>query len=121
MSVHAGTGHIEGFGTAALVLNDAAGSAVAGYISPNLQSLKVTHNAGSVNEIKGQTGVVTGLLINDEMIECTFDFIPEGTTIANAKLSARLPEVGTRVNTANLPVVAIGSFADALNATTTNP
>ena len=95
-----------------------------GHVSPNLKTLRLRHTS-DVKKIRGQRGLTTGLLANDEMLECTFDFIMEGTSRANALASSLLPEILTPVLIANLPVINVGygvvaqakGFADALNAT----
>lgn len=123
------TAHIEGLenqsGTiGTLAIRDLAGAVInsSGYVSPNLKTLRLRH-ASDVKRIKGQKGLTTGLLANDEMVECTFDFIMEGTTKANSRLSARLPAVLACVDIANLPVIILGTFTDVLNnaATTGTP
>ena len=83
-----------------------------GYVSPNLKTLKLNHGADR-SEIKGQDGVTSGLILNNEVVECTFDVIPEGSSVANAKLSAQLPTPGCICVITGLPVIKIGSFTDS--------
>lgn len=115
MSRQLGTGHIHSLAGGAL-----ACSALSGYVSPNLQSLRVNHTADA-ERVKGQSGKTTGLIYEDDVLECTFEVIPEGTTVANAKKSAGLPAAGTAFTISGLPVFEMGGFADALNDAGTNP
>ena len=90
------------------------GCALSGYVSPNMQTLRLQH-AAEVDKIKGQNGYTTGLIFQDDVLECTFEYIPEGTTIANSKLSAGIPAAGAAFTITGLPIVTMGGFADALN------
>ena len=109
-----GKGHIFGMGSGALGI-----SAVSGYISPNIKTLKLGHTS-DVDRIKSQAGGITSLIGSGDYLECTFDFIPEGSSIANAKLSAGIPAVLSGVTITGLPILAIGPFSDALNTNGTN-
>lgn len=109
MATQLGTGHIHSLSGGALGC-----TALAGYVSPNLQTLRVTHQADAL-KIKSQAGKTTGAIYEDDTIECTFEFIAEGTTIANAKLSAGLPAAGSGFTITGLPIIACGGFTDALN------
>lgn len=106
-----GSGHI--FALASIVLN--MGSFLPGYISPNMQGLNVTHNA-ETDEIKNQAGVTSSIIGNNDSIEGSFDFIPEGTSRANAKISAGLPTVPAAIIISGAPVIQIGPFDDGLNS-----
>jgi len=108
MSVQLGTGHIHSVSGATLACS------LAGYVSPNVQSLKVSHSADRI-AVKSMAGVTTGLIFNDDQLECTFEVIPEGTTIANAKLAAGIPAAGTSFTISGLAVITCGGIADALN------
>lgn len=127
-----GRAHIFGIGTYSsgtltpATLAQATAGNIAGYITPNLQTARVSDTAVGKHDIKNQAGVVSGIIfVLDDIIECTFDFIPESSsgtnTVAGALASMQLPSKGSYVTVAGLPVVPIGSFADALNASTTNP
>ncbi len=109
MSTQIGTGHIHSLTGGALGI-----ASLSGYVSPNMQTLKLSHSAKD-DEIVGQGANVTGLILQDDMLELTIEFIPEGTTIANAKLAAGLPAAGAGVTITGLPIIAMGGFADALN------
>lgn len=114
MSTQIGTGHIHSLTGGALGC-----AALAGYVSPNLTTLRLSH-AAEVDNIKGQTGKTTGSISEDDTLECTFDFLPEGTTIANAKLSAGLPAANSGFTITGLPIIACGGFTDALNTNAGN-
>lgn len=90
-------------------------NSVTGYVSPNLQSLRLTHSADK-KTTKSQSGITTAAYYSDEMLELEIDFIPEGTTIVNAVKSAYEPAPGDAVTMSGLPVVNIGGFSDALNS-----
>lgn len=92
----------------------AAITALSGYVSPNMQSLRAGHSADS-KMIKSQAGKIAGGIYENDFLECTIEFIPEGSTIANAKLSAGLPAAGSGVTLSGLPVIVCGGIADALN------
>lgn len=99
-------------------LRDLSGNLVgaSGHVSPNLKTLRLRH-VGDIKRIRGQKGLTTGLLSNDEMLECSFDWVMEGTSRANARLSGRLPLLLSAVDIASLPVIIQGSFSDSLNNT----
>lgn len=110
-----GKGHLYGLTGGTIALYDATGAAVlTGYVSPNIQTLKLSHGTDNIS-IKGQTGLTTGKIFNDQILECTFDVIPEGTAVANALASASLPPPGCKGLITGLPIVIVGLFADAFN------
>lgn len=90
-------------------------NAVAGYVSPNLQSLRLRH-AGDKKTTKNQSGDTSAAYYSDQMLELEIDFIPEGTTIADAKKAAYSPAPGDAVTLSGLPVINKGGFTDALNS-----
>jgi hypothetical protein len=121
MATQTGLTHLFGFGTLTfLVKTIDASTTVTNYAKPNIQGMGFTHSLDS-SVIKSTNGEVTGLILHGEMIECTFDFIPEGTAIAitnaagNANASAFFPPVGGSVQVTGMPVIVAGSFNDALN------
>lgn len=99
-----------------------AGSAITGYVSPNLQGLSAGHKA-EVARIPNSSGQTTALIVTDEWIELTFDYIPQGTSDANARASGTLPPILSKAAVAGLPIIQIGAFADGLNTdgSTTQP
>lgn len=121
MSRQLGTGHIHTLGT--VVVGCAA---LSGYVTPNVQSLRATHVVDA-DRIKSSAGIVTGVIGEDDGIECTFEVIPEGTTIAQAiadsKKAAGLPTAPSAFTITGLPIIACGPFSDAFNTngTSTQP
>jgi len=115
MATLTGKGHVFGLTGGTISIKGTDNVAIAGYVSPNLQTLRLTP-AFKKDMIPNQSGNIASAIFYDEMIECTFDFVAEGTTIANAKLSAQIPEAGSFATIAGLPVIKQGSFADVLNS-----
>jgi hypothetical protein len=109
-----GKGHIHGLSGAALGV-----ASLSGYVSPNLQSLRLSHK-GKIDEIEGQIGEVTGFIATDDAVECDFDYIPEGSSIANAKLSAGIATNGAPHTITGLPIIAVGRFTDVFNTNGAN-
>ena len=108
-----GFGYIHAFGTVAFAQSD-----LSGYVSPLLDTLRLTHTS-AVDRIKAQTGGNTKALIaQDETLECTFEVIPQGTTFANALKAAGVPGALKGFTITGLQIVAMGSWTDALNVTT---
>ena len=106
---------VFGLASATLVIRDAAGAAVSGYISPNLTDCSLTHTM-QVDKTAGQTGDTNMLVGYDEKLELSLSYICQGTTIANAKASGRLPLPLAEVKVSGADVFPVGSFADALNS-----
>ena len=114
VATQVGTAHIHGLTGGTLTITD-----LSGYVSPNMQSLRVT-NGAQIDRIKNQSGDTSGLIASDEMVECEFDFIPEDTTstflaIADAKKVAGLPSALAGVGVTGLPIIACGPFSDVMN------
>lgn len=117
MALQFGNFSLYGTGTGALAI-----AAITGYISPNLDSLRLIDNAPDAVESKGQTGEVDGLIIpEDTILECTFELRPRGTSETNARKSASLPTKGATIVISNLPVIEVGAFSDALNNSSGSP
>jgi len=113
--IHQGVRTLAGqLATGVMTLRNPDGSTMAGYVSPNLQSLRLVHNA-TKREITDQEGDTVGLIFLNSHLECTFDFIQQGTSLANAKLAAQTPEAGGTAAVTGLPVLKKGPFVDALN------
>jgi hypothetical protein len=120
MATQINKGHVFGLSGVTISLLSAPGVAeIAGYIQPNLQSLRLVDN-GDADVIKNQAGEISGYIFSGQHLECTINFIPEGTTIANAKSSAQAPTHGAGMLITGMPVVAIGAFTDAWNTNATN-
>ena len=115
MAVQQGKGHVYGLSTGTISFKNPDGTSLSGYVSPNLQSLRAVHE-GALEEIKDQTGEYSGLIVKGEKVTCEFNFIPEGTTLANAALAAEMPKLGSSATIANLQVIIFGSFSDVFNA-----
>jgi len=109
-----GAAPLFGAGAPTFILNDAAGSAVSGYIMPTVTGHNITHNVGAT-ETKDESGDIDAVTFHGEYIECAFTLLPTGTTSANALASARIPQPGATMTVSGGPVMAVGSFSDALN------
>lgn len=115
MSLFLNKRNLQGLTGGTITLKQPDGSAYSGYVSPNLQGLEVAHKATS-DKVANQSGNTGAIIITDEYLEVTFDFIPEGTSLANALASARIPQPGSTAVIAGLPVIPMGTFTDGLNA-----
>jgi hypothetical protein len=105
--IQLGTGHIFALSGATL-----ACSALASYVSPNVQNADISHPRSAI-EIKSQAGAVTGLVFpDDDSLEIDFTIIPEGSNKANAKLSAEIPAQGTPFGASGFPLIRMGKFND---------
>jgi hypothetical protein len=109
-----GAAPLFGAGAPTFVLNDAAGSAVSGYIMPTVTGYNITHNVGST-ETKDESGDIDAVTFHGEYIECAFTLLPTGASSANALASARIPQPGATMTVSGGPITAVGSFSDALN------
>jgi len=114
MATQIGRGHIYGLAGVSCI------TGVSGSVSPNLKTLRFSHTA-EVDRIRGQDGNTGSLIAFDEVLELEISFIPEGSTIASAKVSAGLPSLLSGVTLSGLPVIAMGSYADALNTASGTP
>lgn len=84
------------------------------YVTPNIQGIKINHSA-DVQKIKGTTGEITGLIGSGEYLTCSFDYIFEGSSLANAKASAQIPQLLSTCAITGLPIIACGPFTDGFN------
>lgn len=109
-----GAAPLFGAGAPTFVLNDAAGSAVSGYIMPTVTGYNITHGVAST-ETKNESGDIDAVTFHGEYIECAFQLLPTGATSAEALASARIPQPGATLTISGAPVMAVGSFSDALN------
>ena len=78
----------------------------------NFQSGSLTHS-GDVKETRNQGGQITTLFNADEVLEQSFEFIPEagsGNTLVNSKIAAQLQVPLSAVTLSGFPVVIIGSW-----------
>ena len=102
---------------ATLALYDAAGAlVVTGYVSPDMESYDITHEADT-EEVRNSSGEVVGHIGYNNRLTLTVNFIPANTTsVDNAKLSAALPDVNGTCVISGAPVIEVGGYTDALNA-----
>lgn len=114
MATQVGRGHVVGVTVGTFVFTNPDASSLSGTISYDERSLRVSHN-GTITNVKDEDGDTVQLTATDEMLECTFTFIPYGTSIANARASAQAPDLLAAAAITGLPVIAMGSFADCLN------
>lgn len=120
MATSQGSKYIFG-SPATLALYDAAGAlVVTGYVSPDMESYDITHEADT-EEVRNSSGEVVGHIGYNDRLTLTVNFVPANTTsVANAKLSAALPEVNGTCVITGAPVIKIGGYVDAINAATGN-
>lgn len=114
MATHLNAKLLQGLTGGTIAFTQPNGAAITGYVSPNLQSLRYSHK-GEIKKVPTQGGNTGALVACDEFIELTFDFIPQGTSDANARESASVPELLSTGQVSGLPIIQIGSFADGLN------
>lgn len=114
MPTQQGTAHLFGV-PATMTIYDPDNTAMAtAFITPNIKGIKINH-AGEVQKIKSTTGEITGVIGSGDYLTCTFDYVFEGTTLANAKASAQIPQLMSTVAITGLPIIAMGPFTDAFN------
>ena len=114
-----GTKYVFG-SPATLALYDAAGAlVVTGYVSPDLESYDITHEADT-EEVRNSAGEVVGHIGYNNRLTLTVNFIPSGASTANALLAASLPDVNGTCVITGAPVIEIGGYTDAINAATGN-
>ena len=89
---------------------------ISGYVSPNITSPRLSHREPGNKEVLSQVGEVGGkIFVQDDVLEASIDFIPEGNSLANARKSASLPVVGSAVTITGFPIIQVGAFTDAWN------
>lgn len=114
-----GTKYVFG-SPATLALYDAAGAlVVTGYVSPDIESYDITHEADT-EEVRNSSGEVVGHIGYNNRLTLTVNFIPSGTSVANALLAAALPDVNGTCVISGAPVIEVGGYVDAINAATGN-
>ena len=105
---------------ATLNLYNAAGTEImAAVISPDLESYDISHEADT-EEVRDSSGEVVGHIGYNNRITLTVNFIPSGTSTANALLSASLPNVNGTAIITGAPVIVMGGVVNAINADTSN-
>lgn len=88
---------------------------VTGYVSPDIESYDITHEADT-EEVRNSAGEVVGHIGYNNRLTLTVNFIPTGSSVANAKLAASLPDVNGTCIITNAPIIEVGSYLDAINA-----
>ena len=88
-----------------------------GFINPLFQSLRTSHVQNDHREIKNSAGEIAAkIFCTDDVVDCTFEYIPSGTSQDNAKLSAGILVQGLGVTISGLPLRVFGSFSDVYNS-----
>lgn len=114
MSLFINARNLQGLTGGTIAIKNPDGTALSGYVSPNIQSISAGHKA-SVDRVPNQSGNTGALIITDEYIELAFDFIPQGTSLTNAKASASVPQAGSSAAITGFPIIRLGPFADGFN------
>jgi hypothetical protein len=111
-----GKGLIVGFGTGNVAHGSVVG-AVAGTVLMNVQNLR-TKQSADVSQVKDQNGEIVAKISSGVFYEVDIDFIPEGTTIANAVSAAAFPALLAAVTLSAFPVIVSGdgTITDLLNS-----
>lgn len=118
MSTQIGKAHVTGLAGAA-VITWPDGGTLTGTVSRNIESLDVVANA-NVNEVNNASGEVGAIFLHGDYLEVNWNFIPDGATIAQAKINAALPQAGSRMEVSGFPVIEMGPFTDGLNTDSGN-
>ena len=115
MSTQVGRGHILGITVGTIVITDNdGGTTLTGTATYDERSLQVSHN-GNISKIKNESGDTCALIATDDVLECRFNFIPYGTTVAAATAAAAGPDLLASAAITGMPIFKMGPFADALN------
>lgn len=91
-------------------------TSLTGYVYPIITGVNVSHQA-ETDMIKNESGDVVAVITHGEYLEATFECVPSGGTLADARTSATLPALGSTVIITGADVIPIGSFADGINVT----
>ena len=115
MAQQLGKGHVFGIPAAIVLYGADATTAISGYVCPNLSGSGLTHSF-DVDEVSDQAGNINALIGGmKEKLECEFDFIAQGSSVANAKISATLPTALSIAKITGAPIIPVGAFSDAYN------
>jgi hypothetical protein len=114
-------GRIYRFGSPATIqLYDSNNNlVVAGYVSPDMESYDLAHEADT-EEVRNSSGEVVGHISYNNRVTLTVNFIPAGSSSANALLAMSLPDANGTCILTGAPNIQFGGFADAINAATGN-
>ncbi len=110
------------FGTSATVAspitftiyNQSNTSLGSGYVMPTVTGWNVTHQADNI-KTKDSHGNIQSTTGHGEYLECQFDLVPDGTSLANSRLASTLPPIMSTVVISGADVFPSGPFADAIN------
>lgn len=83
--------------------------------NPSQESYSIGPGALSRREITGEDGEVEAVRVTGKFIECTVQLRPQAAAVANALISATLPEIGYTCEVSGMKVIQVGGFADAWN------
>jgi hypothetical protein len=119
---HATQGSAPRFGTSSVAatpitftIYDQAGTTLgSGFVMPSVNGWNLTHNV-EVARTKDSNGDITATTGHGEMLECQFDLLPIGSTLADMRKSLTLPPVMATVAITGADIFPAGSFVDAIN------
>ena len=110
-----GTKYVFG-SPATLALYDAAGNlVVTGYVSPDIESYDITHEADT-EEVRNSSGEVVGHITYNNRLTLTVNFIPAGANAADALKAMASPDANGTCVITGAPAVQCGPYEDAINA-----
>lgn len=116
-AIQKGRGHLIGIAGTVVFTQATGGPAVSGTISYNSRSMRFVVN-GELVEVGDEDADIVGLVAGAESLQCDFTFIPYGTgatAAADATRSHWIPGALASAVITGAPVIAMGSFADAIN------
>ncbi len=114
-----GTKYVFGSPATLNVFNSAGAEIITAVLSPDIESYDITHECDT-EEVRNSAGEVVGHIGYNNRLTLTVNFIPSGTSVANAKTAASLPDCNGTAIITGAPVITVGGFADALNSVTGN-
>jgi hypothetical protein len=99
------------------VVSNAAGASLgAGFVMPPVSAFALTHGFKSSESMDG-VGEIDSITLSGEYIECQFDLVFSGSSVANQAAGERSFPIGATVTISGAPVRAFGPFTDAINVT----
>lgn len=102
---------------ATITLYGADGNAiVVGYVSPDIESYDITHDCDT-EEVRNSSGEVVGHIAYNNRLSLTVNFVPAGTSVANALLAASLPDGNGTATISGAPNIKVGGIVNAINTT----
>jgi len=118
MATLIGRGVVTGFAGAATITWP-NGDTISGTVTRNTESLDVSVQ-GNLREQENNANEVTSLVGSRDLLELSWNFVPDGATIAAGVLSAGVPQSGARMEVSGFPIIKMGSFSDGLNTNAGN-